>query len=315
MKHLLSTGDLDLGMSLELLNLAVEMQGVNSRDVKKLPALNGRTVANLFFEDSTRTRFSFEIAAKRLSADVVNFTAKGSSVSKGESLKDTILTLEAMGIEALVVRHHHSGAANIIANASWSKATVINAGDGTHQHPTQALTDALTIRQALKGKDDLGDLSGVKVLIVGDILHSRVARSNMDLLKTLGAHVGLVGPSTLLPSHATALAHAVYHNLDEALADGFDVVMMLRMQMERMNSVFVPNANEYATLWGLSSERFNSLSSKTLIMHPGPMNRGLEISSEAADSKQSAIVDQVRNGVAVRMAVLFKLLAQESSSK
>lgn len=315
MKHLLSTEDLELATSLEILNLAVEMQGVNSRDVKKLPALTGRTVANLFFEDSTRTRFSFEIAAKRLSADVVNFTAKGSSVSKGESLKDTILTLEAMGIEALVVRHHHSGAANTIANASWSKATVINAGDGTHQHPTQALTDALTIRQALKGKDDFGDLSGIKVLIVGDILHSRVARSNIGLLKTLGAHVGLVGPSTLLPSYATTLANSVYHNLDEALADGFDVVMMLRMQMERMNSVFVPNANEYSTLWGLSAERFNALSSKTLIMHPGPMNRGLEISSEAADSQQSAIVDQVRNGVAVRMAVLFKLLAQESRSK
>ena len=315
MKHLLSTGDLDLANSLELLNLSVEMQGVNSRDVKKLPALTGRTVANLFFEDSTRTRFSFEIAAKRLSADVVNFTAKGSSVSKGESLKDTVLTLEAMGIEALIVRHHHSGAANTIANSSWSNATVINAGDGTHQHPTQALTDALTIRQALKGKEDSGDLSGIKVLIVGDILHSRVARSNIDLLKTLGAFVGLAGPSTLLPSDASSLADAVYHNLDEALLDGFDVVMMLRMQMERMNSVFVPNANEYSTLWGLSSERFSNLKSSTLIMHPGPMNRGLEISSEAADSSQSAIVDQVRNGVSVRMAVLYKLLAQESRAK
>jgi aspartate carbamoyltransferase catalytic subunit len=283
--------------------------------VKKLPALTGRTVANLFFEDSTRTRFSFEIAAKRLSADVVNFTAKGSSVSKGESLKDTVLTLEAMGIEALIVRHHHSGAAKTIANSTWSNATVINAGDGTHQHPTQALTDALTIRQALKGKADLGDLSGVKVLIVGDILHSRVARSNIDLLRTLGAFVGLAGPSTLLPSEARELANVVYHNLDEALLFGFDVVMMLRMQMERMNSVFVPNANEYSTLWGLSSERFSSLKSNTLIMHPGPMNRGLEISSEAADSPQSAIVEQVRNGVSVRMAVLYKLLAQESSAK
>lgn len=315
MKHLLSAADLDLATSLDILNLAVEMQGVNSRDVKKLPALTGRTVANLFFEDSTRTRISFEIAAKRLSADVVNFTAKGSSVSKGESLKDTILTLEAMGIEALIVRHHHSGAVNTIANASWSNATVINAGDGTHQHPTQALTDALTMRQAIKGKDDLGSLAGVKVLIVGDILHSRVARSNIDLLKTLGAYVGLAVPSTLLPSSATQMADVIYHNLDEALLDGFDVVMMLRMQMERMNSVFVPNANEYSTLWGLSAERFSNLSSNTLIMHPGPMNRGLEISSEAADSPQSAIVDQVRNGVAVRMAVLFKLLAQESSAK
>jgi aspartate carbamoyltransferase catalytic subunit len=315
MRHLLSASDLDLEATLEILNLSLEMQNVNSRDVKKLPALNGRTVANLFFEDSTRTRFSFEIAAKRLSADVVNFTAKGSSVSKGESLKDTVLTLEAMGIEALIVRHHHSGAANTIASASWSNAVVINAGDGTHQHPTQALTDALTIRQHLKGAKDLGDLSGVRVLIVGDILHSRVARSNIDLLRALGAYVALAGPATLLPQSADTLVDAVYHNLDEALALGFDVVMMLRMQMERMNSVFVPNANEYSALWGLSSQRFESLKSKTLVMHPGPMNRGLEISSEAADSKQSVIVDQVRNGVAVRMAVLFKLLAQESSAK
>lgn len=315
MRHLLSAGDLSVESSLEILNLSLEMQDVNSRDVKKLPALNGRTVANLFFEDSTRTRFSFEIAAKRLSADVVNFTAKGSSVSKGESLKDTVLTLEAMGIEALVVRHHHSGAAKTIANASWSNAVVINAGDGTHQHPTQALTDALTIRQHLKGSKDLGDLRGVRILIVGDILHSRVARSNIDLLRTLGAHVSLAGPATLLPKTGEVLADAIYHNLDDALAKGFDVVMMLRMQMERMNSVFVPNANEYSALWGLSSQRFQSLNSSTLVMHPGPMNRGLEISSEAADSKQSVIVDQVRNGVAVRMAVLFKLLAQESSDK
>lgn len=315
MRHLLSASDLDLESTLQILNLSLEMQKVNARDVKKLPALNGRTVANLFFEDSTRTRFSFEIAAKRLSADVVNFTAKGSSVSKGESLKDTVLTLEAMGIEALILRHHHSGAANTIANASWSNAVVINAGDGTHQHPTQALTDALTIRQQLKGAKDLGDLQGVRVLIVGDILHSRVARSNIDLLRTLGAYVALAGPATLLPRSGELLADAVYHNLDEALALGFDVLMMLRMQMERMGSVFVPNANEYSALWGLSNQRFESLGAQTLIMHPGPMNRGLEISSEAADSKQSVIVDQVRNGVAVRMAVLFKLLAQETSAK
>jgi len=315
MRHLLSASDLDLESTLEILNLSLEMQDVNSRDVKKLPALNGRTVANLFFEDSTRTRFSFEIAAKRLSADVVNFTAKGSSVSKGESLKDTVLTLEAMGIEALILRHHHSGAANTIANASWSNAVVINAGDGTHQHPTQALTDALTIRQHLKGVKDLGDLRGLRVLIVGDILHSRVARSNVDLLRTLGAYVALAGPATLLPHSGELLADAVYHNLDEALVLGFDVVMMLRMQMERMSSVFVPNANEYSALWGLSNQRFDSLGNQTLVMHPGPMNRGLEISSEAADSKQSVIVDQVKNGVAVRMAVLFKLLAQETSAK
>jgi aspartate carbamoyltransferase catalytic subunit len=313
-RHLLSAGDLSHADAVELLNLSLEMQDVNSREVKKLPALNGRTVANLFFEDSTRTRFSFEIAAKRLSADVVSFTAKGSSVSKGESLKDTVLTLEAMGIEALIVRHHNSGAANTIANSSWSNATVINAGDGTHQHPTQALTDALTIRQALKGAKDLGDLSGLKVLIVGDILHSRVARSNIDLLQTLGATVALAGPSTLLPTDTRTLTPNIFHNLDDALAEGFDAVMMLRMQMERMNSVFVPNANEYSSLWGLSAERFESLAKTTLIMHPGPMNRGLEISSEAADSSQSTIVSQVTNGVAVRMAVLYKLLAQEKSS-
>jgi aspartate carbamoyltransferase catalytic subunit len=315
MKHLLSINDLDREDAISLLNLAVEMQQVNSRDVKKLPALNGRTVANLFFEDSTRTRISFELAAKRLSADAVNFSAKGSSVSKGESLKDTVQTIEAMGVEALIVRHHHSGAANTIANSTWSKAAVINAGDGTHEHPTQALLDSLTIRQRLKGIADKGDLSGIKVLIVGDILHSRVARSNALLLRKLGAKVGLVGPSTLVPEDARELAEFVYFNLDAALADKFEVVMMLRMQRERMNSVFIPNETEYSTLWGLSETRFSSLSKETLIMHPGPMNRGLEISSAAADSSQSAILNQVANGVAVRMAVLYKLLAQESSLK
>ncbi len=315
MKHLLSISDLDRDSATSLLNLAVEMQQVNSRDVKKLPALNGRTVANLFFEDSTRTRFSFELAAKRLSADVVNFTAKGSSVSKGESLKDTVQTIEAMGVEALIVRHHHSGAANTIANSAWSKSAVINAGDGTHEHPTQGLLDALTIRQRLKGTSDKGDLSGLRVLIAGDILHSRVARSNLLLLRLLGAKVGIVGPATLVPDDARILADFVYFNFDEALSDKFDVVMMLRMQRERMNSAFIPNETEYSTLWGLSESRFNLLSTDTLIMHPGPMNRGLEISSAAADSPQSAILDQVANGVAVRMAVLYKLLAQETSLK
>ena len=315
MKHLLSINDLNVESAIGLLNLAVEMQQVNSRDVKKLPALNGRTVANLFFEDSTRTKLSFELAAKRLSADVVNFTAKGSSVSKGESLKDTVQTIEAMGVEALIVRHHHSGAANTIANSTWSKAAVINAGDGTHEHPTQGLLDSLTIRQRLKGNADKGDLSGVRVLIAGDILHSRVARSNLLLLRLLGAKVGIVGPATLLPHDAKQLADYTYFNFDQALADKFDVVMMLRMQRERMNSAFIPNETEYSTLWGLSESRFNSLSNDTLIMHPGPMNRGLEISSAAADSPQSAILDQVANGVAVRMAVLYKLLAQESSLK
>ena len=313
MRHLLSINDLTKSDAIDLLNLAAEMQLVNKRDVKKLPALNGRTVVNLFFEDSTRTRFSFELAAKRLSADVVNFTAKGSSVSKGESLKDTIGTLEAMGVDALIVRHHHSGAAQTIADASWSTSAVINAGDGTHEHPTQALLDSLTIRQRLNGSD-LGDLSGVRVLIVGDILHSRVARSNALLLRKLGAKVAYCGPSTLVPQSALSIVDEIFYDFDEALAQNFDVVMMLRIQAERMNSAFIPNAKEYSQLFGLSDSRFESLSSKTLVMHPGPMNRGLEISSIAADSAQSTILEQVTNGVAVRMAVLYRLLAQEGKA-
>jgi aspartate carbamoyltransferase catalytic subunit len=310
---LLSINDLTKSDAIDLLNLAAEMQLVNKRDVKKLPALNGRTVVNLFFEDSTRTRFSFELAAKRLSADVVNFTAKGSSVSKGESLKDTIGTLEAMGVDALIVRHHHSGAAQTIADAPWSTSAVINAGDGTHEHPTQALLDSLTIRQRLNGAD-LGDLSGVRVLIVGDILHSRVARSNALLLRKLGAKVAYCGPSTLVPQSALTIVDELFYDFDEALAQNFDVVMMLRIQAERMNSAFIPNAKEYSQLFGLSDSRFESLSSKTLVMHPGPMNRGLEISSTAADSAESTILEQVTNGVAVRMAVLYRLLAQEGKA-
>ena len=311
MKHLLSVNDLTKESAVELLNLAVEMQQVNTRDVKKLPALNGRTVANLFFEDSTRTRISFELAAKRLSADVINFTAKGSSVSKGESLKDTVQTLEAMGVEALIVRHHHSGAVNTIANASWSNSAVINAGDGTHEHPTQALLDSLTIRQRTLGTANTGDLTGIRVLVVGDILHSRVARSNLLLLSKLGASVAVSGPPTLMPQDISSLCSEIYFNLDEALANKFDVVMMLRIQTERMNSAFLQNPAEYSFGWGLTDARFQRLSRETVIMHPGPMNRGLEISSLAADSKLSAILDQVTNGVAMRMAVLYKLLAQE----
>jgi len=313
MRHLLSINDLTKSDAIDLLNLSAEMQLVNKRDVKKLPALNGRTVVNLFFEDSTRTRFSFELAAKRLSADVVNFTAKGSSVSKGESLKDTIGTLEAMGVDALIVRHHHSGAAQTIADAAWSTSAVINAGDGTHEHPTQALLDSFTIRQRINGSD-LGDLSGVRVLIVGDILHSRVARSNALLLRKLGAKVAYCGPSTLVPQVALSIVDEIFYDFDEALAQNFDVVMMLRIQAERMNSAFIPNAKEYSQLFGLSDSRFESLSSKTLVMHPGPMNRGLEISSTAADSAQSTILEQVTNGVAVRMAVLYRLLAQEGKA-
>jgi aspartate carbamoyltransferase catalytic subunit len=295
------------------LNLATALDQPRSSSANRNDALKGVLVANLFFEDSTRTRLSFELAAKRLSADVINFTSKGSSVSKGESLKDTILTLEAMGVEAFVIRHHHSGAAQTIAESSWTNAVIINAGDGTHQHPTQALSDALTIRQSLKGLEDNGDLSGLRVLIVGDILHSRVARSNISLLKTLGAQVSLCGPSTLVPINAKGLVDAVYYDFDDALENSFDVVMMLRIQSERMNTGFVPNEVEYSAIWGLTEERFAKLSRNTLIMHPGPMNRGLEIASAVADSSQSVIVKQVQNGVAVRMAVLHKLLARETS--
>ncbi len=315
MKHLLSIEDLSLKDSLELLSLANEMRKTNLKEVKRLPALSGRLLANLFFEDSTRTRISFEIAAKRLSADVVNFSAKGSSISKGESLKDTVLTLEAMGVEAFIVRHSSSGAARIIADASWSIASVINAGDGTHEHPTQALLDSLTIRNALKGFSSTEDLQGVRVLIVGDILHSRVARSNALLLRKLGATVAFCGPSTLLPVFATLTADEIYSDLDAALEIGFDIVMMLRIQQERMNSGFTPNQVEYSERFGLTQARFERLGKQTLIMHPGPMNRGLEIASTVADSSQSLITEQVTNGVAIRMAVLYRLLAQEGTGK
>lgn len=313
MKHLLSTEDLSKTDAIDLLDLAAKFAVTNHSNKTKSSALNGLLVANLFFEDSTRTRFSFEVAAKRLSADVLNFTAKGSSVSKGESLKDTILTLEAMGVDAFVIRHQNSGAAQTIAASSWSNAAVINAGDGTHQHPTQALTDALTIRDALKPSSDQKDLSGLRILIVGDVLHSRVARSNIFLLKTLGATVSLCGPATLIPSKLKHLVDEIYFNFDSALRAEFDVVMMLRIQSERMQSGFVPNSIEYSSLWGLTEERFETLPKTTLILHPGPMNRGLEIASAVADSEQSAIVQQVRHGVAVRMAVLHKLLVRETS--
>ncbi|NBR55031.1 MAG: aspartate carbamoyltransferase catalytic subunit [Micrococcales bacterium] len=311
MKHLVSVTDLTKSDALELLDLALQMESVNQMEAKKIPALKNTTVVNLFFEDSTRTKLSFEIAAKRLSAEVINFTAKGSSMSKGESLKDTVLTLEAMGADAFIVRHSQSGAAQTIAESWWSNASIVNAGDGTHEHPTQALLDAFTIRQRLVGGRSTGDLAGIKVLIVGDILHSRVARSNAILLRMLGATVAFCGPATLLPNGFSSLVDQTFHDLDEALESRFEVVMMLRIQQERMTSAFIPNANEYSKLFGLNLERFKLLDSKTVIMHPGPMNRGLEIASEVADSKQSAIVAQVSNGVSIRMAVLHKLLAKE----
>lgn len=322
MKHLLSTEDLSLGDALRILDTAEEMAAVAEREVKKLPALRGRTVVNLFFEDSTRTRISFEAAAKRLSADVINFAAKGSSVSKGESLKDTAQTLEAMSADAVVIRHWASGAPARLAASGWIDAAVINAGDGTHEHPTQALLDAFTLRRhwaALAGKPSQGaDLRGLRIAIVGDVLHSRVARSNLWLLNTLGAEITLVAPPTLIPVGIDRWPCRVSFDLDEVLAGKPDAVMMLRVQGERMNAAFFPSTREYSRTWGFDDERLAALEatagSGTVIMHPGPMNRGLEISSAAADSSRSTVLAQVRNGVSVRMAALYLLLSGEDSA-
>ncbi|WP_308464673.1 aspartate carbamoyltransferase catalytic subunit [Rathayibacter soli] len=311
MRHLLSTRDLDRAESIGLLDIAEDMADVALREVKKLPTLRGKTVVNLFFEDSTRTRISFEAAAKRLSADVINFSAKGSSVSKGESLKDTAQTLQAMGADAVVIRHSASGAPHTLAASGWINAGILNAGDGTHEHPTQALLDAFTIRKRLHGAASRGHgLDGIRVTIVGDILHSRVARSNVWLLTTLGAQVGLVGPPTLLPVDLHGWPATVGYDFDAAIEnDEPDVVMMLRIQAERMHASYFPNTREYARVWGLDGERLAKLRPGSIVMHPGPMNRGLEISATAADSPQSTVREQVANGVAVRMAALYLLLA------
>ncbi len=308
MRHLTSIRELDREAAIDLLDSAQELSAVNAREVKKLPALRGKTVVNLFYENSTRTRISFEIAAKRLSADVINFSAATSSVSKGESLKDTAQTLEALGADAIVIRHPMSGAAQTLATKDWISGSVVNAGDGSHEHPTQALLDALTIRQI---KNTSSDLKGIKVLIVGDIQHSRVARSNVLLLTLLGAKVTLAGPETLLPQGFRALGCEVVYSFEEALEDQPDVVMMLRVQRERMQGVFFPSEREYAAKWSLSGVRFRMLKDNAVILHPGPMNRGFEISDEAADDPRSAVLTQVRNGLSVRMAVLYKLLAGE----
>lgn len=315
MKHLLDTRDLSRQEALTLLDIADEMGQVGQREVKKLPALRGRTVVNLFFEDSTRTRISFETAEKRLSADVINFSAKGSSVSKGESLKDTAQTLEAINADAVVIRHPSSGAPERLATSGWINAPVINAGDGTHAHPTQALLDAMTLRQhraRLNGGSTTGtDLAGMRIAIVGDILHSRVARSNVWLLSLLGADVVLVGPPTLMPVGIEHWPARVVYSLDEAMEQDPDAVMMLRIQRERMHAAFFPSSQEYARLWGLTPERLAGLEARgagTAILHPGPMNRGLEISAAAADSHRSLVLDQVTNGVSVRMAVLYRVL-------
>ena len=318
MRHLLSAGDLDAGAAVEILDTAETMAATQSREIKKLPTLCGRTVVNLFFEDSTRTRISFEAAAKRLSADVINFSAKGSSVSKGESLKDTAQTLEAMGADAVVIRHQASGAPHRLAHAGWIDAPVINAGDGTHQHPTQALLDAYTMRGHLVAQPRGSSLEGVRVVIVGDVLHSRVARSDVELLHTLGAQVVLVAPPTLVPVGVHTWPCEISYDLDGTLAEQRpDAVMTLRVQRERMSAAgggFFPSPHEYSRLYGLDRARLAVLPEHAIVMHPGPMNRGLEISAEAADSTRSTVVEQVANGVAVRMAVLYLLLAGESSA-
>ena len=310
MKHLISISDLTKDRAISLLDNAQELAAVNDRDVKKIPALRGKTIVNLFFENSTRTRISFELAAKRLSADVINFTASTSSLSKGESLKDTAQTLEALGAHAIVVRHPASGAAHALAHRGWISSSIINAGDGSHEHPTQALLDALTLRQAFTRN---GDLAGLKVLIVGDILHSRVARSNVLLLTKLGAKVEVAGPTTLMPAGIEKLGATISHNFADSLAQKPDAVMMLRVQQERMQGSFFPSPKEYAANWSLSGERFAALGKDSVILHPGPMNRGFEISSEAADDPRSLVLKQVANGVAVRMAVLYATLSGEAN--
>ncbi|GLY30602.1 aspartate carbamoyltransferase catalytic subunit [Kineosporia sp. NBRC 101731] len=318
MRHLLSTADLSPAEAIQILDVADQMAATQKREIKKLPTLRGRTVVNLFYEDSTRTRISFEAAAKRLSADVINFSAKGSSVSKGESLKDTALTLKAMGADAVVVRHSVSGAPHRLAHAGWIDGTIVNAGDGTHEHPTQALLDAYTLRQRLVPDAIGADLKGKRVAIVGDVLHSRVARSNVTLLNTLGAEVVLVTPPTLLPVGIGHWPCSTSYDLDDVVDGGhgdLDAVMMLRVQRERMHDAFFPSAREYSRRYGLDARRMNRLPDHALVMHPGPMNRGLEITAEAADSPRSTIVEQVANGVAVRMAVLYLLLSGQAEGK
>jgi aspartate carbamoyltransferase catalytic subunit len=298
-RHLLSAADLTAADAVAILDTAEELASLTDRPLRKLPALRGRTVVNLFYEDSTRTRISFEAAAKRLSADVINFSAKGSSVAKGESLKDTALTLEAMGADAVVVRHSASGAPQRLAG--WVRGSVVNAGDGTHEHPTQALLDAFTMRRRL------GRLEALRVTIVGDVLHSRVARSNVLLLATLGAEVTLVAPPTLLPVAVGGWPCSVSYDLDAVLPKT-DVVMMLRVQRERMTAAYFPSVREYSRRYGLDAARMAMLPEHAVVMHPGPMNRGVEIAADVADSARSTITEQVTNGVSVRMAVLYLLL-------
>jgi aspartate carbamoyltransferase catalytic subunit len=306
-RHLLTAGDLSRDDATAILDDADRFaQALVGREIKKLPTLRGRTVITMFYENSTRTRVSFEVAGKWMSADVINVSAAGSSVGKGESLRDTALTLRAAGADALIIRHPASGAAHLLAD--WTAPTdgsdgpsVINAGDGTHEHPTQALLDALTIRQRL------GSIEGRRIVVVGDILHSRVARSNVVLLDTLGAEVVLVAPPTLLPVGVDGWPATVSYDFDAELPAA-DAVLMLRVQAERMNGGFFPSVREYSVRYGLSDRRQAMLPGHAVVLHPGPMVRGMEIASSVADSSQSAVLQQVSNGVHVRMAVLFHVL-------
>jgi len=298
-KHLLSIADLTPEDITRVLDTADSFREVGTRVIKKVPALRGRTVVNLFYEASTRTRISFELAAKRLSADVINFTTSGSSVSKGESLKDTALTLEAMGADAIVIRHGSSGAPATLSK--WVRAAVLNAGDGTHEHPTQALLDLYTIREHFPS------FEGLRVAIVGDVRHSRVARSGTHALTKMGAQVTLVGPPTLIPPEAPSWGADVSYDLDPVLPK-LDVCYMLRIQRERQEEQFFPSVREYALRYGLDRKRVDQLPEGALIMHPGPMNRGVEIASEVADLPRALMTDQVTNGIAVRMALLYLIL-------
>ena len=309
MKHLLGTEDLSYANAIRILDTAEEMAAVGEREVKKLPALRGRTVVNLFFESSTRTLSTFELAAKRLSADVLNLNISTSSTSKGETLKDTLMTLEAMHSDMFVVRHSDSGAAHFIAEHVTPNVAVINAGDGRHAHPTQAMLDMLTLRR------HKGDFAPLTVAIVGDILHSRVARSQIHALRTLGAaEIRVIAPKTLLPRHIEALGVRVFTNMEQGLKD-VDAVMMLRLQKERMNSALLPSESEFYKLYGLSEEKLALAKPDAVVMHPGPINRGVEIASSVADGPRSLILDQVTNGIAVRMAVMSMSMSGQATEK
>lgn len=299
MKHLLSVADLDAYELDKLLDLADNFAEVQQRSIRKVPALRGKTIVMAFFEDSTRTRTSFDLAARRLSADVVNFSAGSSAVNKGESLRDTVETISAMGVDAIVVRHASSGVPQQLT--TWTDASVVNAGDGWHQHPTQALLDAYTIRRRI------GSLEGLRIAICGDITHSRVARSNVDAFTKLGAEVVLVGPPTLMPASLSGWPVKVESDLDALLPD-LDVVYLLRIQTERLQSAMLPSLREYRDLYGLTAQRLSKLNPEALIMHPGPMNRGVEIDPEAADDDRAVVLEQVASGVPVRMAVLYQVI-------